>query len=61
MRAYYIKCCKILSRVVEEAKRQHYHRLIAKSDNHIKATWNIIKYEKGKLYLTEQIPSFYKW
>jgi hypothetical protein len=57
MRAYYIKYCKILSTVIKEARRQHYCRLIAKSDNLIKTTWNIIRYEIGKLYLTEEIPS----
>jgi hypothetical protein len=57
MRTYYNKYCKILSRVIKEAKRQHYCRLIAKSDNRIKTTWNIIKCESGKLHLTEQIPS----
>jgi hypothetical protein len=56
-RAYYNKYCKILSRVIKEAKRQHYCRLIAKSDNKIKTTWNIIKCESGKLHLTEQISS----
>jgi hypothetical protein len=45
MWAFYIKYCTILSRVIEEAKRQHYCRLIAKSDNQIKITWNIIKQE----------------
>jgi hypothetical protein len=33
MRAHYNKYCKILSRVIKEAKRQHCSRLIAKSDN----------------------------
>jgi hypothetical protein len=36
MRAYYIKYCNILSRDIKEAKRQHYCRLIAKSNNQIK-------------------------
>jgi hypothetical protein len=57
MRAYYIKYCKILSRVIKEAKRQHYCRPIAKSDNQIKTTCNIIKHETVKLHLMEQIPS----
>jgi hypothetical protein len=57
MRTYYNKCGKILSRVIKEVKRQHYCRLIAKSDNKIKTTWNLIKCESGKLHLTEQIPS----
>jgi hypothetical protein len=37
MRAYYNKYCKILGRVIKEAKRQHYSRLIEKSDK-IKTT-----------------------
>jgi hypothetical protein len=45
MREFYIKYCTILSRVIKEAKRQHCCRLIAKSDNQIKITWNIIKHE----------------
>jgi hypothetical protein len=57
MRIYYNKYCKILSRVIKEPKRQHYCRLRAKSDNKIKTTWNIIKFQSGKLHLTEQIPS----
>jgi hypothetical protein len=51
MRTYYNKYCKILSTVIKEAKRQYHHRLIAKSDNQIKTTCNIIK------HLMEQIPS----
>jgi hypothetical protein len=49
--------CKILNRIIKEAKRQPYCRLIAKSDNQIKTIWNILKYETGKLHLAEQIPS----
>jgi hypothetical protein len=54
MRANYIKYCKIMSRVIKEAKRQYSCRLIAKSDNQIKTTWDVMK---RKLHLTEQIPS----
>jgi hypothetical protein len=57
MRAYYLRYCKILSRVIKEAKRQHYNRLITKFNNQIKTTWNIIRHERGKSHLTEQIPS----
>jgi hypothetical protein len=54
MRTYYNKYGKSLSRVIKEVKRQHYCRLIAKSDNKIKETWDIIKCESGKLHLTKQ-------
>jgi hypothetical protein len=56
-RAFYIKYCKILNNVIKEAKKQHYCRLIAKSDNKIKTTWNIVKRETGKIHLAEQMPS----
>jgi hypothetical protein len=52
MRTYYNKYCKILGRVIKEAKRQHYCRLIAKSDNKVKTAWNIIQCEAGKRNLT---------
>jgi hypothetical protein len=60
MRAYYIKYCQIVSRVIKEAKWQHYCRLVAESDNHIETTWNIIKYETGKLHLTTDTISSYE-
>jgi hypothetical protein len=52
-----MKYCKILSRVIKEAKRQHCYRLMVKLDNQTKTTWNIIKYETRKLHLTEQAPA----
>jgi hypothetical protein len=39
----------------EETKRQHYSRLIKKSDKQAKTNWDIIKRETGKLHLTGQI------
>jgi hypothetical protein len=58
-RAFYIKYCKIVNNVIKEAKKQHYSRLIVKSDNKIKTTWNIIKKETGKVHLNEQTPSLF--
>jgi hypothetical protein len=58
-RAFYIKYCKIVNNVIKEAKKQHYSRLIVKSDNKIKTTWNIIKKETGKVRLNEQTPSLF--
>jgi hypothetical protein len=68
MRAYYIKYCKILSRVINDTTA--YCTLTAKSDNQAKdktktkdkqknknKTWNAQKYSTRKLHLTEQIPS----
>jgi hypothetical protein len=56
-RAFYIKYCKIPNNVIKKAKKQHYSRLIAKSNNKIKTTWNVIKRETGKIHLTEQMAS----
>jgi hypothetical protein len=56
-KAYYIKYCKIFKKVIKEAKKQFYDRLIAKSDNTIKTTWNIIKNETGRMHPTEQVPT----
>jgi hypothetical protein len=38
IKTFCIKYCKILNKVIQQAKRQHYSRLVAKSDNKIKAT-----------------------
>jgi hypothetical protein len=57
IKAFYIKYCKILNKVIQHAKRQHYNRLIAKSDNKIKTTWDIIKQKTGKIHVTEQMPT----
>jgi hypothetical protein len=43
MRAYYIKYCEILRRVIKEAKKQYYCRHMVKSNKKIKSTWNIKK------------------
>jgi hypothetical protein len=32
IKVFYIKYCKILNKVIQEAKKQHYNRLIAKSN-----------------------------
>ena len=51
----YIKYCKILRYVTEEATKQHYSRFTAKSNNKIKTTWNIIKKERGKIHSVELV------
>jgi hypothetical protein len=58
MRAFYIKYCKILNEIIQEAEKQHCNRLTAKSDNEIITPWNIIKQqETGKMHVTEQMLS----
>jgi hypothetical protein len=56
-KAFYVKYCKILNKVIKEAKKQHYNRLAAKSDNKVKTTWNTTKNETGKMHLPKQSPS----
>jgi hypothetical protein len=55
-KAHYIKYCKIQRKVINEANKQHYNKLIAKSNNKIKTMWNITKKETGKLHSVEQVP-----
>ena len=45
---YYKTYCSILRRVIREAKRLHYNRLIVSAEDRIKATWNIINRETGR-------------
>jgi hypothetical protein len=41
-KAFYVKYCNMAKEVTEKAKKQNYNRLIAKSVNKIKTTWNVI-------------------
>jgi len=43
IKVFYIKYCKILNKVIQEAIKQQYKGLTVKSDNKIKTTWTIIK------------------
>jgi hypothetical protein len=56
-KAFYTEYCKTLRIVINEAKKQHYSRCIAKSNNKIKITWNIIKKETEKVHSVEQAPT----
>ena len=42
---YYKHYCKILSKVIKEAKKLYYEEMITKSKNKMKTTWNIIHKE----------------
>jgi hypothetical protein len=44
---YYMKYCKVLAKVIKEAKKAYYDSNILKSHNKIKTTWSIIKRETG--------------
>jgi hypothetical protein len=52
----YVKYHSVFNKVTKEARKQHCSRLIAKSDNEIRTTWNIKKC-LGKIGLTEEMPT----
>jgi len=41
---------------MKEATMQHYSRLIAKSNNKIRTTWNVTTKDTGKVHSVEQVP-----
>jgi len=43
---------------MKEATMQDYSRLIAKSNNKIKTTWNIKTKDTGKVHSVEQFPPY---
>jgi hypothetical protein len=45
---YYKSYCRILRKVIREAKRLHYNKLITSAENKIKTTWRIIDRETGR-------------
>jgi hypothetical protein len=48
LKAFYSKYCKILNKVLKEAKGQYYGSLVTKFYNEIKTTWNIVKKRQEK-------------
>jgi len=56
-KAHYIKYCKILRKLIIKPNKQHYIRLIAKSNHKTKTTWNIIQKETRKVHSVEQVPT----
>jgi predicted acetyltransferase len=48
LKLYYKSYCKVLKKVIREAKRRYFNRLIISADNKAKATWKIIKSETGR-------------
>jgi len=46
---YYKQYCKILSKIIKEAKKLYYKEVITKSKNKMETTWNIIHKETNNL------------
>jgi hypothetical protein len=55
LKKYYKTYCRILAKVIKEAKRLSYNNRILKSDNKVKTTWNIINELLGKQHSTNII------
>ena len=49
--------CKMLSKVIKEAKKLYYKEVNSKSKNKMKTTWNIIRKETSKLTNENNIKS----
>ena len=47
MTQYYKKYCRILNKVIKQAKRQYIHNIIASSFNKAKTAWRIIRENSG--------------
>jgi hypothetical protein len=54
LKQYYKLYSKILTKVINEAKRLNYSDKIINSNNTAKTTWNIIKAESGKNRLNDK-------
>jgi hypothetical protein len=55
LKSHYKMYCKILSKVIKEAKRNNYNSQIIESNNKIKTTWEIVKDESGKKIINEDV------
>jgi hypothetical protein len=52
---FYKDYCKILNRVIKEAKRLHYNKLISHSKNRTKQIWDVINLETRRKIKNESI------
>ena len=62
LKQYYKKYCKILGKVIKEAKRMTISKRISKSNNKSKTTWNIINDLLGETSLhSRHTETYYRW
>jgi len=54
---YYKHYCKVLSKVIKEAKKLYYKEVITKSKNKMKTTWNIVHKETNNLTNEKNVKS----
>ena len=48
LESYYKRYCMTLTKVIKEAKKLYYQKLLSNSENKIQLTWKIINKETGK-------------
>jgi hypothetical protein len=56
IKTHYKMNCKILSKVIKVAKRQHFNNLIKHSKNKSKAVWSAVKAETNNEASKDKIP-----
>jgi hypothetical protein len=55
LKSHYRIYCKILSKVIKEAKQNNYNCQILEPNNEIKTTWKILKVESRKKTFNEDV------
>jgi hypothetical protein len=53
---HYKKYCRVLSQVIQAAKRLYYNKIISSSKNKVTAAWQIVKTETNKLPSNHNMP-----
>ena len=56
LKVYYKKYFSVLSKVISNAKKLHYNKVILGARNKVRATWKIINNEKGITYPEKSVP-----
>ena len=55
LKNYYKSYCKLLTKIIRQAKTLHYRNLILKSDNKSRTVWNIVKSHTGKKIIKDEM------
>ena len=55
LKIYYKSYCKLLTKIIRQAKTLHYSNQILKSDNKSRTLWNIVKSQTGKKIIKDEV------
>ena len=55
LKNHYKSYCKLLTKIIRQAKTLHYRNQILKSDNKSRTVWNIVKSHTGKKIIKDEI------